>query len=211
MKVPALWLVAGPNGAGKTTAVQRDPISGLLPGVTFLNPDDRTLAKLQQKGFQGFKDAPVALQSRLFAESADEVLSEVNCKISDAEPIGVETVLSSKKYCTAVEAVLRGAGVVGLIYVALSSPEIAKQRVATRVRAGGHGVPDDRIEPRWRRSLDLLPWFAMRSTYFWIVDNSLSDPTATLRLLATGLAGRLDYVSTDVFPEMQAALTQIPT
>ena len=53
--------------------------------------------------------------------------------------------LSSQKYCPVVESVLQNAGFVGLLYVALSSPEIAKQRVAERVRRGGHGVPEDRI------------------------------------------------------------------
>ena len=58
MAGPEFWLVAGPNGAGKTTCVQMEPISQLLPAVTFLNPDYRTLEKLRALGYQGFADAP---------------------------------------------------------------------------------------------------------------------------------------------------------
>lgn len=58
MPPPELWIVAGPNGAGKTTCVQKEPISALLPGVTFLNPDDRTRAKLRAAGYGGFADVP---------------------------------------------------------------------------------------------------------------------------------------------------------
>ena len=47
MKFPELWIVAGPNGAGKTTAVQREPVNSILPGISFLNPDNRTLEKLR--------------------------------------------------------------------------------------------------------------------------------------------------------------------
>jgi predicted ABC-type ATPase len=210
MQFPELWIVAGPNGAGKTTAVQREPVVGLLPAVSFLNPDDRTLQKLKSLGYSGFADAPNEVQGRLFVESADEVLAEVNSSIDQFTPIGVETVLSSTKYQTPVEAVLRQGGVVGLLYVALSSPEIAKTRIAARVARGGHGVPEDRVAARWHRSLDLLPWFAKRATHFWVVDNSTSDPGLPLNLLASGSLGRLDYVAPIVFPEMLVVLNRLP-
>jgi predicted ABC-type ATPase len=100
---PELWIVAGPNGAGKTTCVQKEPISGLLPGVRFLNPDDRTLTKLRGAGYGGFADAPLDVQSRLFIESADEVLLDLQADVAAGEPVGVETVLSSGKYRSLVD------------------------------------------------------------------------------------------------------------
>ena len=47
---------------------------------------------------------------------------------------------------------------------------------ATRVKRGGHGIPDDKIDQRWKRSLELLPRFVRRASAFWVVDNSDSDP-----------------------------------
>jgi predicted ABC-type ATPase len=43
-----------------------------------------------------------------------------------------------------------------LYFVSTSSPEINKERVALRVKKGGHGVPPDKIESRYHRSLALL-------------------------------------------------------
>ena len=88
MAEPELWIVAGPNGAGKTTCVQKEPISHLLPDVTFFNPDDRTLVKLRSLGYQGFPDAPIEAQSRAFFESADEVFAELEKAIARKSPLG---------------------------------------------------------------------------------------------------------------------------
>jgi hypothetical protein len=48
-----------------------------------------------------------------------------------------------------------------------------------------------------------------RASAFWIVDNSNSDESMPLRLLATGEDGRLTYLDGDAFPEMKAALSPI--
>jgi predicted ABC-type ATPase len=203
---PELWIVAGPNGAGKTTCVQKAPIADLIPGVPFLNPDDRTLAKLRATGFQGFHDAPTDVQTRLFIESAEEVSAELTAAVSAGRAIGVETVLSSDKYRPLVEAVLGQGGFVGLIYIAVASAEIARERVAARIRRGGHGVPEAKIAERWQRSLDCLAWFAVRASAFWVVDNSDPSPDTPPRLIASGKAGRLEILADDAFPEMRAAL-----
>jgi len=210
MAAPELWIVAGPNGAGKTTCVQREPIAALLPQVTFFNPDDRTLAKLKAAGFTGFADAPADVQMRLFIESADEVYADLERTLAAGGAVGIETVLSSRKYQPLVESVRTAKGSIGLIYVALASPEIARRRVAARVLRGGHGVPDEKIAQRWRRSLETLPWFAERASAFWVIDNSDSDPARLPRLIASGKAGNLEHLADDAFPEMKLALPTVP-
>jgi predicted ABC-type ATPase len=207
---PSLWIVAGPNGAGKTTCVQRITIAAIIPSVRILNPDDRTLAKLRSAGFQGFADAPVDLQTRCFLESADEVSAELDAAIEVDETIGVETVLSSDKYRPLVERARSKGGFVGLVYIALSTPALARDRVAARVSAGGHGVPSAKITERWQRSLDCLAWFAARASVFWVVDNSDSDFDSQPRLVATGQSGRLTQLSRSAFPEILTALATLP-
>jgi predicted ABC-type ATPase len=207
MAGPEFWLVAGPNGAGKTTCVQVEPISQLLPAVTFLNPDDRTLEKLRVLGYQGFADAPPDIQTRMFIESADEVFRDLEKAILQNGAVGVETVLSSDKYQPLVESVIAKQGFVGLIYVALSSASIARQRVKARVQRGGHDIPEDKIEQRWKRSLRNLSWFAQNATAFWVIDNSDSNPANPPLLLASGKFGSLEYLNEAAFPEMKAALS----
>jgi predicted ABC-type ATPase len=209
MIFPELWIVAGPNGAGKTTCAKAKPISDLLPDVPFLNPDDRTLVKLRSAGYAGFQDAPGDMQTRLFFESADEVFDELKQALAQKKKVGVETVLSSDKYRVLVDGVRKDGGIVALIYVALSSPSIAKERVGIRVQRGGHGIPDDKIEQRWKRSLDNLGWFAERATDFWVIDNSSSDPQTSPALVAWGKLGRIEYLDENAFPEMKAALASL--
>ena len=126
MDGPEFWLVAGPNGAGKTTCVQKEPISNILPAVSFHNPDDRALEKLRTRGYQGFADAPLDVQTGCFIEAADEVFAALEKAILQDGSVGVETVLSSEKYRPLVESEARKQGFVGLIYIALSSVSLAK-------------------------------------------------------------------------------------
>jgi predicted ABC-type ATPase len=207
---PELWIVAGPNGAGKTTCVQREPIASLLPSVTFLNPDDRTLSKLRAAGYRGFSDTPTDVLAQYFTVSATEVAIELDSGLDRGMAMGVETVLSTEKYEATVRSVIARGGFVGLIYVALSSPAIARDRVAARVRNRGHDVPEDKIAQRWQRSLNHLGWFLERVSVFWIVDNSDSNPDLSPRLLARGKSGQLEFLTDDAFPEMKAALGNIP-
>ena len=98
----------------------------------------------------------------------------------------------------------------GLIYVALRSPELAADRVARRVREGGHGVPEDKIRLRWTRSLKQLRWFASHATSFWVFDNSDSDATVPPLLVAHGQHGRLHKLAEAAFTELHAAFTSFP-
>jgi predicted ABC-type ATPase len=209
MPAPELWIVAGPNGAGKTTAVQRRPIATLLTGVRFLNPDDRTLVKVLAAGFSDFANTPLDILNGLFIESANEVSAEIDGAIASGTPIGVETVLSSNKYQSPVEAVLERDGFFGLIYIALRDPGVAQERVAARVRRSGHGVPEEKIAQRWHRSLKCLPWFAKKSSAFWVYDNTDSNVDVPLKMVAVGQDGCLQYLAPNAFPEMKAALAAI--
>lgn len=209
MAVPQLWIVAGPNGAGKTTCVQRKPIRDLLPDIPFLNPDAITLKKLQARQIIGFADAPSDLLRSLFIESAREVETAVSLAVDQGRSIGVETVLSTTKYLPMVHRALASGGFFGLIYIALSTPAIACQRVARRVQEGGHDVPERKITERWHRSLDTLPHFARLATRFWIIDNSDSESDQLPSLLAAGGQGRVEFRHPGLSSEFQDALNRL--
>jgi predicted ABC-type ATPase len=190
--------------------VQAHPISALLPGVRFLNPDDVARALLAQQGYSGFASAPETILREAFLSAANAVAIELESAIQRAEPVGVETVFSSDKYRASVESVCARSGFVGLIYVALASPELACARVARRVQAGGHDVPPEKIRARWSRSLANLTWFAARASAFWVFDNSDENPETPPQLVAAGRHGRLDLTEPSVFPALRAALAAIP-
>ena len=189
MSVPELWIIAGPNGAGKTTTVQDGGLAASLAAATFINPDAITLEYLKQQGFDGWDSAPATVLQSTFiqaAEDAERMLAEL---IEAGGCVAVESVLSTRKYCALVERVLELGGDFHLVYVALSSPALSAERVSNRRDHGGHDVPVEKLAPRWRASLDLLPWFALRATSFYLLDNSDSRQDQPARLLISGFSG----------------------
>ena len=176
----------------------------------FINPDAWTLDKLHKAGVAGFSSADPALLRRFFVEAANEVFSDVEQSIANLKSVGIETVLSTGKYRPVVEQARQRGMFVGLIYVALSSPSLAIERVANRVQQAGHDVPSDKIIERWYRSLAQLPWFARHASAFFVVDNSDSNPDLPPILAASGKHGVLEFLAEETFGELKVALEELP-
>ncbi len=119
------------------------------------------------------------------------------------QSVGVETVLSTGKYRSLVEAARLRGFEVRLTYVILDDPERNVERVRTRVLKGGHNVPRDKIVARYWRSLDQLPWFLDQADRVWVYDNSGDTP----RLIASKDA-KLFWVAVDALPPIRAAIAQ---
>ena len=136
MERAALWIIGGPNGAGKTTLANHPRFQRLLQGIRFLNSDQFALEKLHTMGRQGFHDATADELRLCFIEAAETVERELREALMQRKAVGVESVLSTRKYCPLVEQVLAADGFFGLIYVALKSADLSRERVARRkVRA----------------------------------------------------------------------------
>jgi predicted ABC-type ATPase len=209
MDGPELWLIAGPNGAGKTTVTRNRPLSELLAGVHFLNPDVRTLELLHERGIDSFAEAskqPAVLRE-LNIQAAEDSHAELVERLRAGEAVAVETVLSTPKYQAVVEEVLAAGGRCFLIYVALNSPELSAQRVQRRVKEGGHDVPAAKLRERWERSLKLLPWFASRAHRFWVFDNSNSDAEQRAELIAMGNEHKLTLFNAAAIPLLTQSFT----
>lgn len=191
MKKPDLWIIAGPNGAGKTTNVQSPLFASLLKGCEFINPDALTLHYLKKQGISSWKEAPAKLLKDTFVRAAEESHQKLLGLIRRGRRAAVETVLSTDKYREAVNLVREMGGRFYLLFVALSSPGLSAVRVAHRYRTGGHDVPADKLEPRWKASLENLPWFAYHATAFHVIDNSDSKPGEPGVLLLSGAKNRV--------------------
>jgi len=135
MAAPRLIFLAGPNGAGKSTfyaAFLQDA------GLPFVNAD-RIAAAL------GVSDAEAAA-------AADQTRAHL---LKNRESFATETVFSDP-----VGAKLQflrdalGAGYrVTLYFIGIASAQLSAARVTQRVQSGGHDVPPDRLERRYRQSL----------------------------------------------------------
>ena len=138
---PVCWIVAGPNGAGKTTFAL-DYLPRVAGCRIFVNADliAAGLAPLAPEG-------KAITASRLF-------LREIRRNVLARRDFGFETTLSGLGYRRLIRDLRSEGWRVELIYLALPSVELAKRRVAERVRHGGHDIPPADLERRWSRSLD---------------------------------------------------------
>lgn len=164
---PVLWIVAGPNGSGKSTFYNRTDVEGWGGSIWIINPDLLTQTIVEEEG------EPVA---RANLSAVQRIQCWLEASIDTYQTIGVETVLSSPKYRDLVIRARARGFLVKMIYVTLASAELQIDRVARRVRRGGHDVPIDKIIDRRRRSFLELAWFARHVDQCTIFDNSVGDP-----------------------------------
>jgi predicted ABC-type ATPase len=175
---PWFVLVAGINGAGKSTFAQNWATLQLLEEsrgaeIEVINPDLITREILASEPSLALPEANV--------RAADECERRVRDLVSRADrSFVIETVLSTTKYKPIVRAALANDFQVLFVYVVLGSVEEAMERVAARVRRGGHDVPAEKIRSRWPRSLANLPWFWQHASRALVFFNGASRPEPVL-------------------------------
>ena len=69
----------------------------------------------------------------------------------------------------------RGYSIV-LVFVTTGDPEICISRIAQRVAAGGHGVPDDKVRSRYVRTMSMLPQYLDLADEAILCDNGGDFP-----------------------------------
>jgi predicted ABC-type ATPase len=142
-RMPNLYIIAGCNGAGKTTAAKV-----LLPDVfridTFLNADI-IAAKINPTSPES-----VALQA------GRQMLQEINASLVKQIDFVIETTLATKSYVELFKKAQNIAYEVILIYFWIKNADLAIERVARRVRQGGHHIPEDVIRRRYQNGINNL-------------------------------------------------------
>jgi predicted ABC-type ATPase len=83
-----------------------------------------------------------------------------------------ETVMSHPSKVRLLEQAQHASYRTYLYFIATDDPEINISRVRNRVKLGGHSVPEDRIAPRYYRSLDLLMDAIRHANRAYVFDNS---------------------------------------
>jgi predicted ABC-type ATPase len=154
-KKPEIIVFAGPNGSGKST------ITDLLrpPAMVYINADEiqRVL------GCDNLEAARIAEARR------EEYLNK-------RESFCFETVLSTDRNLN----LLRRAKSLGFFircyYILTADPQINVARVASRVSAGGHDVPTDKIISRYDKALELVHELVPVCDVCHIYDNSADTP-----------------------------------
>lgn len=140
---PTVIVLAGINGAGKTTA-SRSLLPNTLKMTTFVNAD------VIAQGLSGFDpDAAAIRAGRIMLEQLNELAVQ-------RANFAFETTLAGRTYASWLDS-LRDTGYrVHLFYFWLNNANLAVARVATRVKKGGHHVPEATIRQRYGRSIQNL-------------------------------------------------------
>lgn len=172
---PLLIAVAGPNGAGKSTFYQAHL---RYTGLTFINAD--TIAAATGLG---------AYQAAELADSMRRARFELR------ESFIFETVFSDpvgEKLSFLEEAVAADYNVV-LFFIGISGSDISVDRVGMRVLEGGHGVPAEKLEGRYPRTMENLRLALLRLPHVLVYDNDdLRQPFRLTALFANGKAMPLE-------------------
>ncbi len=159
-----LYIIGGCNGAGKTTAS-----FNILPDI--LNCREYVNADEIARGISPFQPEKVAIEAgRIMLHRIDELLSL-------GEDFAFETTLSTRSFINTIERAKSKGYSITLIFFWIESTELAIKRVQTRVKEGGHNIPNDTIVRRYYGGLkNLFSLYQNICDLIMIYDNSKSNP-----------------------------------
>jgi predicted ABC-type ATPase len=180
--VTRLDLVVGPNGAGKTTFVTR-VLAPELPESVFVDADVIAAQEWPtDPGAHAYEAAAIAAQVRALCLAQDRAfIAETVC----SHPSKVDLVDDA-----------HAAGFFVALHVVMIPEDLAVARVAQRVEAGGHDVPEEKVRSRWHRLWANVARAAERADDASFYDNSrLGGPELVGHLLGGRPRGPLAWPS----------------
>lgn len=158
--MPRMFIIAGCNGAGKTTA-SFTILPEILDCADYVNSDEIA------KGLSPFNPEEVQI------EASKILICRMESLIKERKTFAIETTLSTKALAKTVVKAQKEGYFVTLLFLWLSIPELAVERVNLRVASGGHNVSKDIIVRRYGMGIDNLFKVYMPICDYWIViDNS---------------------------------------
>lgn len=160
--MPNLYIIAGCNGAGKTTA-SYNVLPNKLDCKEFVNADEIA------RGLSPFQPEKVAIQAgRIMLKRIDELLAL-------KEDFAIETTLSTRSYQQLIQEAQSVGYEVTLLFFWLNSVDLAIDRVKLRVEKGGHHIPTDVIQRRYKSGIKNLINIFIPICDKWIVLNNSGE------------------------------------
>jgi predicted ABC-type ATPase len=153
-KKPEIVVFAGPNGSGKSTFTEL-----LKPPMDYINADE---IKKNLK-CSDLEAAQIAEKQR-----EDHVAS--------MQEFCFETVLSTNRNLKLLQKAKEKGYFIRCYYILTADPMINVFRVKSRVEAGGHDVPENKIIDRYDRALELVKDLVNVCDICHIYDNSEEKP-----------------------------------
>ena len=154
------YLFAGVNGAGKSTLYNSESLNNDIKNTIRINTDEivREIGDWRNNSDQ-LKAAKMAINLRnecfLYGKSFNE-----------------ETTLTGKTILKTIDRAKELGYELQLFYVGVSSTEIAKERIKSRVEKGGNHIENDIVEKRYYESLKNLKEILLKFDKVYLYDNS---------------------------------------
>jgi Uncharacterized protein conserved in bacteria len=162
--VPNLYIISGCNGSGKTTA-SYTILPEMLHCREFVNSDEIA------KGLSPFNADTMAVA----VEASRIMYKRIRELVGMAETFALETTLASRSIAKLVKDAQSKGYHVTLLYFWLNTPDLAVERVKSRVIEGGHNVAESTIRRRYRAGIiNLFDLYIPICDFWMITDNSLS-------------------------------------
>jgi predicted ABC-type ATPase len=162
---PTVYVIAGPHGAGKTTFATE-----FLPD--FVHCREFVNADLIAAGLSPF--APETQNAR-----AGRLLVERIRELAKARrDFGFETTLAGRMHVKLLAKLKKWGYRIDLIFLWLSSADLAVSRVVMRVMEGGSGVPEDVVRRRYASGVrNLFRLYVPQVDSWWLYDSSRMPPS----------------------------------
>jgi predicted ABC-type ATPase len=160
MNTSRLRLVAGPNGAGKSTFTEEVLKKYVNLGV-YVNPDEIAKTVIGEELFRAKEAQQVAIRQR------EQLLRE-------GQSMTYESVMSHPSHLDFLKQAKEKGYRTYLYFIGVQSPSISEDRVKEREKNGGHGVPKEKIAPRYNRVMNQLSEACSLVDRAYIFDNSIT-------------------------------------
>jgi len=185
-KRPQLYIIAGPNGAGKTTFAKE-----FLPRdagcLEFVNVD------LIAGGLSPFAPEKAAIRAGRL------VLEQIHFLAQSGSSFAFETTLSGKTYIKLIQDLKKRGYQIHIYFLWIPTVKLALERIATRVKNGGHDVAEFVVRRRFDKSLHHFFRFYQPLIDSWaLYDNSGEKP----QMIACEEAGKLEILNQELFKKI---------
>ncbi len=188
MTQPELWLLVGGNGSGKSTFYERFLARRNLP---FINADNIARSLWPEEPEKHSYAAALIAEKERFRF------------LEEGASFCFETVFSHPSKVDFLGAAKAAGFRIRMVYFHLELVALNKARVSSRVRLGGHGVPEKKIETRIPRTLQNVKASIGLVDELYLVDNSSAEKPF---LRVAELRGADWILCQDVLPEWAETL-----
>ncbi len=185
-KNPVCYIIAGPNGAGKTTFARKF-LPEYVKCLDFINAD------LIAGGISPFVPEKAAIQAGRI------MIEQIQHLAESRRDFGFETTLSGKSYANLLHK-LKGKGYrIHLFFLWLPNADLAIERIADRVRKGGHTIPEGVVRRRFHKGLNnFIKIYRPLLDSWFIIDNSRE----TSQMIAFERNGVRKVIAPEIFAKI---------